>query len=166
MPLSDDERADLTAYLDGELDDESTQELEAKLSRDPEARTELDALRQAWGMLDFLPKAAPSADFTHRTMERLSLEKLATGRSTAKLPVAPRRFPWLVPLGWAAAALLAAGAGTAVAPLLWRPAPDPDEPLVRHLRVVEKLPYYEHVEDLDFLRRLADPDLFGDEAGT
>jgi anti-sigma factor RsiW len=165
MPLNDDERADLTAYLDGELDDEAAQALEAKLSRDPEARAELDALRRAWGMLDFLPKATPTADFTHRTMERLSLEKLAKGRTTATVPVRPRR-PWLAPAGWAAAAVAAAAIGTAAAPNLWRPAPDPDEPLVRHLRVLEKLPYYERAPDLDFLRRLAEPDFFGDDAGT
>ena len=33
-------------------------------------------MKQTWGMLDFLPKASPSANFTNRTMERLSLEKV------------------------------------------------------------------------------------------
>ncbi len=39
-PLSDDEREDLTAYLDGELDEQSARELEAKLGRDPNTRAE------------------------------------------------------------------------------------------------------------------------------
>ena len=170
MPLSEEERANLVAYLDGELDEAQAQALEAKLSLDPEARAEVDAMRQTWGLLDYLPKASPSSDFTHRTMERLSLEQVAaSGRSSTSRGVrAPRRFPWLRVLASAAAVLVAAGLGFGVAPLVFRgePQPDPDEPLVRHLRLIEKLPYYEHVEDLDFLRKLDQPDLFGEEAGS
>ena len=36
-PLNDDDREALTAYLDGELDEESTQVLEARLGRELEA---------------------------------------------------------------------------------------------------------------------------------
>ena len=41
--LSDEDRAELVAYLDGELDEKSTLELEARLSRDPQARAEATA---------------------------------------------------------------------------------------------------------------------------
>src|ERR687896_527533 len=82
MPLNEDEKSELVAYLDGELDDVTTQAVEAKLAINPEARAELDALKQTWGLLDLLPKASPSANFTHRTMERLTLEKV--GRSGSK----------------------------------------------------------------------------------
>ena len=77
MPLNDDEKADLVAYLDGELDEPATQAVEAKIAADPDARAELDALKQTWGMLDYLPKTNPSPNFTNRTLERLSLEKAA-----------------------------------------------------------------------------------------
>ena len=36
-------------------------------------------------------------------------------------------------------------------------------PLVRHLRVIEKWRLYEHADDLDFVKKLNHPDLFGDE---
>src|SRR5438105_6476999 len=83
--LNDDDRANLTAYLDGELDEDAAQALEAKLSQDPDARAEVEQLRQTWTMLDYLPRAAPSSSFTHRTMEKLSLEKrpIETGKMPA-----------------------------------------------------------------------------------
>ena len=45
QPLSDDDRADLVAYLDGELDEEASRALESKLSLDPKARAEADSLK-------------------------------------------------------------------------------------------------------------------------
>jgi len=70
--FSEQERADLVAYLDGELTGEAARALEAKLSLDPAARAEADALRRTWELLDFLPRPQPSLRFTHRTLERLS----------------------------------------------------------------------------------------------
>ena len=161
--LSDDDRANLTAYLDGELDEETTQALEAKLSQDPAARAEVEELRQAWTMLDYLPRSSPSASFTHRTMEKLSLEGRAI--ETGKMPAGVGKF-WLSPVGWAAAALVALGLGYVSSQHLWQPAPDADEPLVRHLQLIEKWKAYEAVEDVEFLKALNDPDYFGDDVGS
>lgn len=169
-----DESSRLQAYLDGELDEAAAQALEARLSLDPQARAEADALRQAWGLLDYLPKAEPSPTFTHRTLERLSVETGRPSASTATLATPrPRRRHW-APLGWAAAILLAlgvgGGSGFGLARLLRPPAPPPppaatDEAMARHPRVVEKWRTYEQAGDLDCVRRLAEPDYFGDEPG-
>ena len=43
--LNDEDRENLVAYLDGELDEASAQALESKLSLDPVSRAEADALR-------------------------------------------------------------------------------------------------------------------------
>lgn len=161
--LSDDDRANLTAYLDGELDEEAAQALEAKLSQDPAARAEVEELREAWTMLDYLPRSAPSPSFTHRTLEKLSVERRAI--ETGKMP-APTAGSWFLPITWAAALILAAVLGWSISQQLWQPAPDPDEPLVRHLRIIEKWRAYELVDDVDFLRSLDQPDLFGDELGS
>jgi anti-sigma factor RsiW len=161
--LSDDDRANLTAYLDGELDEETAHTLEAKLSQDPEARAEVEALRQAWGMLDYLPRASPSTTFTHRTMERLSLERrpVETGRMPVQRSVWPRR------LAWTAAVLVAALAGYWGSSVLFAPStPDADEPLVRHLRVIERWRDYETIDDIEFLKGLDHPELFGEEVGS
>src|SRR4051794_5032043 len=113
--LNDEERANLVAYLDGELDETSARALETRLSQDPRARAEADALRRTWEMLDYLPRAEASTNFTHRTLERLAVQ-------TAPQPLtrAVRRLPWwLLAAGWAAAVLLAAGGGLTAANLLW-----------------------------------------------
>src|SRR6266480_24324 len=102
MPLNEDEKAELVAYLDGELDEASTQAVEAKVAADPDARAELDALKQTWGMLDYLPKANPSPNFTNRTMERLTLENVPAS-TTMSMP--GRSSRWLIAVGWAAAVL-------------------------------------------------------------
>lgn len=158
--LSDEERNNLVAYLDGELDAKTALDLETKLNLDPAARSEVDALRQAWEMLDYLPKAEPSTTFTHRTLERLALQ-------TATVPHA-RVGRWSK-IAWAAGIVIALGGGFAATRLL-APAPvDPPEVeqhLVRHLRAIDKVRVLEQADDLNFLRELDLPDLFGDEPGS
>lgn len=162
--LSDEDRANLSAYLDGELDEEATQLLEAKISQDPAARAEVESIKQAWAMLEYLPRPTPSATFTHRTMERLSLERPAA-RQTGKMAVARRS--WAKGVLWAAALLMIAAAGYLVGERLAAPdAPDADEPLVQHLRIIERWRAYEMVDDLEFLKSLDHPDLFGDDLGS
>lgn len=162
--LSDEDRANLTAYLDGELDEETAHTLEAKLSQDPEARAEVEALRQAWGMLDYLPRASPSTTFTHRTMELLSLER-RPAVETGRMPL--KRRGWPGRLAWTAAVLLAAVAGYWASTALLAPStPDVDEPLVRQLRLIERWRDYETIDDIEFLKGLDDPDLFGAEVGS
>src|SRR5476651_301659 len=103
MPLNDDDKAELVAYLDGELDEAATHAVEAKIAADPHTRAELDALKQTWGMLDYLPKASPSPNFTNRTMERLTLEKIGPKKT---MPMRGSQ-PWLRRIAWAAAVLIA-----------------------------------------------------------
>src|SRR5437764_5906332 len=116
-PLDDAQREDLVAYLDGELDEETARALEAKLSLDSAVRAEADQLRRTWELLDYLPKAEPSASFTHRTLDRVS----ALRPGGAEPAGAGRRRPWLVGLGWAAAALLAVTVGYAGVHLVYPP---------------------------------------------
>jgi anti-sigma factor RsiW len=165
--LSEQDRENLSAYLDGELDEETAQALEAKINLDPEVRKEVDALKQTWGLLDYLPRPQPSSGFTNRTLERLSLEKMGRAMRTGKMP----RYvgPWLRVLGWVAAVLIAIGAGVGAANLLspkGRDGADLDESLVRHLRILEKWRLYENVVDIDFLRNLDQPDLFAEDQGS
>jgi anti-sigma factor RsiW len=168
MALNEDEKADLVAYLDGELDEAATQAVEAKIATDADARAELDALKQTWGMLDYLPKASPSPTFTNRTMERLTLEKVG-GPAHKTMVGHGRRFPWLVTACWAAALVLAISVGYFGATQFWsvtttpEPIPDADRDLLRHLRVAEKWHLYENADDLEFVKKLNHPDLFGED---
>jgi anti-sigma factor RsiW len=66
MPLSDDDRATLSAYLDGELDEAAVQQVESRLSLDSEARAEYETRRQTWSLLDYLPRAKCQRGWPHR----------------------------------------------------------------------------------------------------
>lgn len=157
-PLNEQDRQNLVAYLDGELDAKTSLDLETKLNLDSTARAEVEALRQAWSMLDYLPKAEPSATFTHRTLERLAMQTMAVRRP----------LPRWRQLAWAAGIILALVTGFATARLVLPAAdlPEVDEHLARHLRAVDKVRIYEQADDLNFLRELDQPDLFGDEPGS
>jgi anti-sigma factor RsiW len=157
-PLTEQEKADLVALLDGELTGEAARALETKLSLDPAARAEADALKRTWDLLDFLPKPAPSPSFTHRT-----LEKLTPIRRAEPTPARRDRRPWLIGAGWAAAALAAAAAGYAAFGWTGAASANPDRELTRDLRIIENKRFYDHVPDLDFLKSLDQPDLFGDD---
>ena len=60
---------ELTAYLDGELDETQTQEVEDRLGRDSEYLAEMQFLQKTWDLLDTLPVHEPSGSFTKTTME-------------------------------------------------------------------------------------------------
>lgn len=144
--FSEQERADLVAYLDGELHGEAARTLETKLSLNAAARAEADGLRRTWELLDFLPKPQPSQHFTHRTLERLSPLRSDEQR---------RRRRWRIcffAAGWMTALLLAGWAGYAGYNRLASPQP------------AERPHADKHIEPLDFWLALAAPDLFGDES--
>jgi anti-sigma factor RsiW len=159
-PLSDKERADLVAYLDGELAGEAARALEAKLSLNPQVRAEAESLRRTWALLDYLPRPEPSPSFTNRTLSRVA--PVEPGPTPAGAQARRRRRVALLGLGWAAGLLLAALAGRAAVHRLLPQQPGERE-LVRDLRLIENKRFYDLVGDLDFLRRLDDPDLFGEE---
>jgi anti-sigma factor RsiW len=155
--LSEQERADLVAYLDGELNEEAARTLEAKLSLYPAARAEADALRRTWELLDFLPRSQPSPQFTHRTLERLSPVQADEQRRWRRWRVG------CLGLGWTAALFLAGWAG--YAGYNWFVPRQPGErELLQDLRLIENKRYYDRIEDLDFWRALDTPELFGDDA--
>src|SRR5260370_12890263 len=105
-PLSEEDRENLVAYLDGELSSKAARVLEARLNLDAEARAEAEALRRTWQMLDYLPRPEPTATFSSRTLERVS------GLQTVVTPTTDRSWPhWALKAGWAAALLLACALG-------------------------------------------------------
>jgi anti-sigma factor RsiW len=166
-PLSEEDRANLVAYLDGELEPSASSALEAKLSLSTQGRAEAEALRRTWSLLDYLPRPELSPRFTHETLERLAAIR-------PRMAASHRRWrAWVVGTGWAAALLVAATVGFAGGRVLhWQepaasdPPLDIDGALVRDLGVLENKRLYDNVESIDFLRALAnagDPDLFADE---
>lgn len=150
---------ELSAYLDGELDAESVRRLEERLARDTEYQAELQRLERAWGLLDRLPRATVDEDFTKTTIEMVALA--ASEDAQAVLAAQPRRRRRRRLLG--AAAMLATGLiGFVIGTQLW---PDPNEQLLRDLRVLENLELYYQADDIEFLRMLEKEGLFVDDQG-
>ena len=154
--MSGDDREQLIAYLDGELDAEAARQVEARLHQDPAARAEAEALRRTWDLLDYLPQVEPSPAFTHRTLERV------TAQHVAAVTTLYRRRRWRAAVGWAAVAAAAAAAGF-VAVTLTVPREPTDDELARDLRVLENRRLYEQADSLEFLKALDNPELFGDD---
>jgi anti-sigma factor RsiW len=159
--ITEADRDELVAYLDGELDAAGQQRVETRLSLEPKVRAEVEALKKTWEMLDYLPRADPTAEFSTRTLEAVSA--LRPARVGQLLP------KWARSAAWAAAVVAAGVLGFLVAGGKAPKSPPPieleNDPLyTQNPRVVAHLPLYQAAGTLDYLNALDTPDLFGEEA--
>jgi anti-sigma factor RsiW len=148
--LTADERANLVAYLDGELAEPIAQVIASKLTASPSARREVDSLRRTWDLLDHLSKPEVPPDFTSRTLHE-AFEAAPSRRSvrlSRAVSVLRRLAGALLTLALVLATALAGYAATRWA---W---PDPAARLVRDLSLAEHLDAYRAVGSLDLLRQL------------
>jgi anti-sigma factor RsiW len=158
--MNERERAELVAYLDGELKGDAARKMESRIAHEPAVREEADSLRRAWDMLDFLPQPEPSLQFTHRTLEKVVP---ITQPAEPATPIRRTQFAIALTAGWAAAVGVALTVGYEVTRRAVPYEPG-DQDLVRDLRVIENKRLYEAADDLDFVRELDAPELFGEDA--
>ena len=144
--LTAEQRADLTAYLDGELGDEETRAIEQTLAASEVARHDVEMLTRTWDLLDALARPAASPDFATKTIASLKVETVSAAPSWR--PQVDRALVWL---GWATWISAAGVAGFAVGHRLL---PDRSDPLVRDLPLLEKLELYRDVGSVEFLQAL------------
>lgn len=64
----------LVAFLDGELEQQQSQAIEAELDSDPELQQRVATLRQSWDLLSELPSPVPNPDLARSTIELVTLE--------------------------------------------------------------------------------------------
>ncbi len=144
----------LVAYLDGELDAESSRRIEALLASDAEVRRRLQSLERTWDLLDELDAAPVGEPFTQTTLEMVAVAAHEdVERDRAEAPRRRRRR-----LLTAGGGLLAAAAAGFLAVVL--SAPDPNRQLLEDLPVLENFDEYRQVESIEFLRELRDKGLF------
>ncbi len=147
----------LVAYLDGELDAESSLQIERRLAEDESFRRELQQLQRAWDMLDELPKAEVSESFTQTTVEMVALSAERALEQQSETVQRKRQRRWIL----AASGLVVAAVASfwVMTALLARP----NEQLVRDLPVIEDVDLYRYADSVEFLKQLDQSRLFDEE---
>ena len=148
----------LVAYLDGELDDESSRQIEQRLTSDSALRDHLGRLERTWDALDELEQVEADENFTKTTIEMVALAAEEEHQQKEEQRPAQRRRQWLLgTMGLAAACLLGFVA-------FWAFATDPNRQLIEDLPVLQKLDEYQQIDDIEFLKLLHKEKLFTVEA--
>jgi anti-sigma factor RsiW len=145
--LSIDERSNLVAYLDGELNDAESRRIATKLTQSLTARREVDALQKTWEMLDLLPRPKASEDFTARTMTVATQQTDGLVESVAS--ELTRRLGIALTCVALSATLFVLGYF-----LVLRVWPNPTARLARDLPIAESLDEYRDVGTFPFLELL------------
>ncbi len=143
------ERANLVAYLDGELNEAESRAISTKLTKSATARREVEILEKTWEILDLLPRPKASEDFTARTLHEVEQLSLKGNRIESALLGAGRRV--LTTLAWMLASMTMAAAGYALTQWVW---PNPSARLARDLSIAEHLDEYRDVGTFQFLKEL------------
>jgi anti-sigma factor RsiW len=156
-PLNENDQAELVAYLDGELRGEAARRVEARLVKDRATQSEAEILKQTWDLLDYLPRAQPSASFTQQTVKKLIPLTQLAAHSWLRLL---RWRGWQ--MKWAAGLLLAFSIGVIACKLLMARRTPGDAELTHDLRLIENKHLYEIGVSVKYLEELDKPDLFGE----
>lgn len=149
-PIPPSLRENLVAYLDGELDESETLEVERTLTESAEIRQEVEALARTWELLEQLPRVRASSEFTERTMASIQAASAVEATQPLIRPETKRKF-WVISLLAGLAMCAALGFF-----LTNRGLPEKSELLMRNLPVIEQLDLYEDVGDVEFLKELGE----------
>ena len=147
--LNSEDRDNLVAYLDGELDEPSTRRIERALAGSEVARHEVEMLTRTWELLDLLPTVVAPADFTQRTVT--AARELETTVPLARRPWYRAARCGLTVAGWACALAGAAVVGFLAA---HRWVPGAHDPVVRDLDLLQNLGDLREAGSVEFLREL------------
>jgi|SRR5579872_4505486 len=156
--LSPEQRDNLAAYLDGELDETATQEIEQILAVSEVARHEVDMLSRTWDMLNSLPTQRASEEFTQKTVSSMrAAEQSGPGLASRALQQNARRGAVLA--AWAAILAVCGFAGYS-ATHQW--VPNESEQLLDDYEIVNNLDKLSEVGNIEFLRVLKDKHTFAE----
>jgi anti-sigma factor RsiW len=156
--LTPDERSNLVAYLDGELEQEESQRIATKLTKSPTARHEIEALQKTWELLDFLKLPTAPEQFSERTVTEI--RRLEVAAPAWKSSVGA----WSGFAGrLALTSVVAAGClGLGYSVTRWL-IPDPTARVAHDLTLAEHLDEYLELGSFEFLTKLADSPEFASD---
>jgi hypothetical protein len=156
--LSPDERANLVAYLDGELGEAESRVIATKLTQSVTARREIEALQKTWELLDHLPLPRASEALSQRTLTEVGQLSLA-GDKMVDAATRTARNALSIAL-WALGSVLCFGLGLLLTWWVW---PDPTARLTRDLSIAEHLDEYRDIGSIEFLEGLDNSPEFSDD---
>ena len=148
--LTTEQRYALVAYLDGELNEAETEQIEKLLASSAVARTDVEFLGSTYDLLDELPRPKASSDFTEKTLATVRLEDIQPDLTQSRLYKGTQKG--LVLAGWSFVILVAGFLGYA-ATRYWMP--QEHDILVQDLETIEHLDEYTEIGSLEFLERLS-----------
>ncbi len=147
----------LVAYLDGELDEQTAEQVQRGLETDPDLRLRLESLSGSWAMLDELQEPQVKTDFTESTLEVVALgahSDIDQSRPSGPLQRLGRYLT-------VAAGLFAACFLGFICVAMFRP--DPNRQLLEDLPVVQRLDEYRQIDSVEFLQELRKSELFSED---
>jgi hypothetical protein len=151
LRLTPDERANLVAYIDGELPDAAARVLSTKLTHSATARQEVEILKKTWELLGHLPLPTVDPHFTERTITEIRRIDL---KSPAWESSVKSASSWAVQIvAYLVVAGVAVGLGYAGSRWLW---PDPSARLASSLSMAEHLDEFLEIGSFESLKELAD----------
>jgi hypothetical protein len=164
--LTEEERANLVAFLDGEVEESLARSLEEKVARSVSVRREVEALEKTWGMLEWLPRPELPGDFATQTLTRIHSQQLQAELLEGRVKLGAAIV--VKALAWVACVVAMASIGFISLRHAW---PDPNRELINDLDAIENLETYRAIPDLKFLDDLSRLGLFveptpGPDAGA
>jgi anti-sigma factor RsiW len=147
--ITPEQRANLTAYLDGELDEIASADVESVLSKSAVARNDVELLARTYDLLDQLPRYQVTTAFTERTIATVRLETSRPDMSQSVWYQAARRG--FRPLLWGIMFVAATSIGY-LATQAW--VPNEADMLARDFEVIRQLDEYQEVGAAGFLQEL------------
>lgn len=144
--LTSEERVNLVAFLDDELNDAEKRAISTKLTQSLTARRELEALQKTWELLDYLPRPQASVDFTARTLVGVQEHQEKGDKIVQAVSSTLRKVVATLILVVGSTLLFALG--HILVAWVW---PNPSARLARELSIAERLDEYRDVERFEFL---------------
>jgi len=159
LRLTPDERADLVAYIDGELPEGISRALATKLTQSATGRREVEMLKKTWELLGHLPVPEVSPQFSERTLTAIRRIEATSPTWNAGVKKWTTKAAHL--LAYTLMAVVAFGMGYFCTFSIW---PDPSAKAARDLGMLEHLDEYLEAGSFDFLTELADSLEFSPDA--
>ncbi len=156
--LNPEHRDNLAAYLDGELEETATQEIEQILAVSEVARHEVDMLSRTWDMLNALPTHKASEEFTQKTVSGMRAAERA-GPPLASRAVKDNAARGAILTLWAALLAVCGYVGFS-ATRHW--VPNESDQLLDDYEIISNLDKLQEVGSIEFLQVLKDKRTFAE----